>query len=204
MDDRTRDRPRTEAAILAAAKTVLADKGFSAWGVNAIAREAGCDKQLIYRYFGGLEGLAEAVGTDVALWLEEALSAEPDTPPARTYADLVSRLLTAFAQALRANPLAQRIVAWEVSEPSPLARRFAAARGRAMGQWIARERGELAPPAGVDAPALNAILIAAVQHLVISGAATGAFSGVALATDADWERILHAVARMTAAAYPPD
>ena len=37
----TRDRARTEAAILSAAERQLADGGFTAFGVNAIARAAG-------------------------------------------------------------------------------------------------------------------------------------------------------------------
>jgi AcrR family transcriptional regulator len=65
-DRQTRNRARTEAAILAAAEMLLAERGFTAFGVNAIARAAGCDKQLIYRYFGGLDGLAEAIGRKLA------------------------------------------------------------------------------------------------------------------------------------------
>ena len=73
----TRDRARTEAAILSAAERQLADGGFTAFGVNAIARAAGCDKQLIYRYFGGLDGLADAIGRQLA---ERGRDAAP--PPA--------------------------------------------------------------------------------------------------------------------------
>jgi hypothetical protein len=54
---RSRDRAATEERILAAVGQVLARDGFGAIGVNAIAREAGVDKVLIYRYFGGLPEL---------------------------------------------------------------------------------------------------------------------------------------------------
>lgn len=198
--DEKRNRTRTADTILAAAKAELAEKGFAGWGINGIARAAGCDKQLIYRYFGGLDGLAEAIGTDVAAWLEEALSARPGEAAA-SYAELVSRLLLAFLDALRANPLAQKIVAWEVAEESPLVKRFAEARGKVMLQWIARERGELVPPEGVDVFAANALLVAGVQHLVLAGAASGSFSGIDLTQEANWDRIRRAVTAMAAAAY---
>lgn len=197
----TRNRTRTADTILAAAKSELAEKGFANWGVNSIARAAGCDKQLIYRYFGGLDGLADAIGTDIAAWLEEALSARPDQAPARTYAELATRLLLEFLEALRANPLAQKIVAWEVAEDSLLVKRFAAARGRVMMAWILRERGDLVPPDGVDVFAVNALLVAGVQHLVLAGAASGSFAALDLTQEANWQRIRSAITTMAAAAY---
>lgn len=201
LPERQRDRARTRDAILAAARDVLADQGFAGWGVNAVARAAGCDKQLIYRYFGGLDGLADAIGEDMAAWLDDALSARRDAPPATDYADLTSRLLLALAAALRGSRLAQRILAWELAEDSPLVRRFAAARGQAMAAWIVRERGALTPPSGVDAPAINALLVAAVQQLVLASAASGRFSGVPLDSDGDWQRIEAAVRHLAHAAY---
>lgn len=59
---RPRDRAATEERILAAVGQVLARDGFAAGGVNAVAREAGVDKVLICRYFGGLPGLLRAWG----------------------------------------------------------------------------------------------------------------------------------------------
>src|SRR6185295_11786660 len=73
-DTPTRDRAASERALVAAAVEVLADAGFRSFGVNAVARAAGLDKQLIYRYFGGLEGLVAAVGEEVAARLGRRLS----------------------------------------------------------------------------------------------------------------------------------
>ena len=58
---RPRNRAGTERAIFIAARTLLAEEGFQGFGVNAVARRAGCDKQLIYRYYGGLNGLIDAI-----------------------------------------------------------------------------------------------------------------------------------------------
>ena len=63
-----RDRGATEERILAAVGTVLARDGFGAVGVNAIAREAGVDKVLIYRYFGGLPELLQRWGASGRFW----------------------------------------------------------------------------------------------------------------------------------------
>ena len=199
-DDRTRDRARTQDSILDAARSVLVDKGFGGWGVNAIARAAGCDKQLIYRYFGGLDGLAEALGTQIARETEAALAALP-APEVSSYGTLVAALIDAQIHVLCSHPVMQRIIAWELSEANALTRAFAEARSRALILWFARVKGDFAAPPGVDAPAINAVMIAAVQQMVLSSAAIGGFAGMSLAEPADWERLRTAIRQLVLAAY---
>lgn len=55
----------TRARILEAAKEEFAAVGFAGARVDAIAKKAECNKQLIYHYFGDKTGLYEAVMTDV-------------------------------------------------------------------------------------------------------------------------------------------
>ncbi len=196
--DRPRDREETERLILSAAKQVLAEDGFAGFGVNAIARRAGCDKQLVYRYFGGLDGLVDAIGADIANWWSERLSLK-ERP--RSYRQMVEHLLLGMMEALREDPLMQKIVAWEMSEASPQAMRLSAARSKGMGIWIAQQRGDLSPPPDVDVGAVNALLIAAVQHVVLAGAVGGQFAGVPLRKGKDWERMAFALRELVAAAY---
>lgn len=203
-EDRTRDRSRTQETILAAARSVLVDKGFGGWGVNAIARAAGCDKQLIYRYYGGLEGLAAAIGTDVAREIVAALAAVP-TPQVTSYGELVAAMIDAQLQVLRTHPVMLRIVAWELSEANELTRTFAAARSQALLSWFARTKGDIRTPPGIDAPAINAVMIAAVQQMVLSAASIGSFAGMPLTKPADWERLSRTIQHLVVAAYsvPP-
>ena len=186
--------------ILAAARAVLVEKGFGGWGINAIARAAGCDKQLIYRYFGGLDGLAEALGTEIASETEAALAAVP-APQVGSYPELIAALIDAQLQILRGNPVMQRIIAWELSEASALTHAFAEARSRALTGWFARIRGDFTAPPGVDAPAINAVLVAAVQQMVLSAASIGGFAGMPLSNPADWERLSQTIQHLVLAAY---
>lgn len=185
---RARNREETRAAILDAAQELLAEEGFSGFGVNALARRSGFDKQLIYRYFGGLDGLVDALGDALAGWVAARLEPVLEIDPGPGYGDLVEAVIIAYLDALRADSLMQKLVAWELSDPSPQVRRLSDQRARAMGELVARLRGHREPVPGLDAPALNAILIAAIQHLVLAGATSGRFSGMALATDSDWDR----------------
>jgi AcrR family transcriptional regulator len=199
-EDRPRDRSRTEESILKAARTVLVDKGFGGWGVNAIARAAGCDKQLIYRYYGGMDGLAEALGEEIARDIVDALAKVPK-PQVATYGELVAALIDAQLHVLRAHPLMQRIVAWELSEANDLTRSFAAARSQALLSWFTKVKGNIPTPQGIDAPAINAVMIAAVQQMVLSSGTIGGFAGMSLTVPADWERLRAIIRRLILAAY---
>lgn len=198
---KTRDRARTEESIIAAARQVLAEQGFQGFGINAIAREAGCDKQLLYRYYGGLDGLADAIGSDVANTLGQRLTEQAGDAAPDSYAALIEKLVLGFIEVLRTDALLQRIIAWEISNPGAMVRRFAASRSVVLGRWVEKQRGEIVPPPGGDAPAINAVLIAAAQHLVLSAAATGSFAGVDLVSDADWARIRATMGRLVRGAY---
>lgn len=164
--------------ILDAARETLAQDGFAAFGVNAVARAAGCDKQLIYRYFGGLDGLVAAIGETLADRVTAGLT-QPDPPPA-SYAALIEALLRRLFDLLVQDALVRRIAAWELADPSPLTLPLAAARSAGLQQWVAAMRGNLAAPAGIDAPAVNALLIGGVQQLALAAAAGQPFAGLAL------------------------
>lgn len=198
---RTRNRDETRAAILRAAQELLADEGFSSFGVNALARRSGFDKQLIYRYFGGLDGLIDALGETLADWVATRMDPVLSKDPGPGYGDLIEAVLLAYLDALRSDSLMQRLAAWELSDPSPQVSRLADQRAQGLGELVARLRGDRMPPPGVDAPAVNAILIASVQHLVLAGATSGRFTGMPLATEADWDRAKATLGRLIRAVY---
>jgi AcrR family transcriptional regulator len=201
-DTPVRDRAATTARILKAASELLAEGGFQKFGVNAVARRAGCDKQLIYRYYGGMDGLVEAIGRELAGWVEEKMPDNGGGGFLLTYGDLVERLLLLFMEALRSDPLMKRIIAWEMSENSPQVRKLADARARALGDWIARVRAGMAPPKGVDTGLMNAILLGAVQQIVLSTEAAGRLGSTVLKTEKDWKKVEQAVQKLVRGVYP--
>lgn len=198
---RTRDRDGTARAIVLAAREVLAEEGFQSFGVNAIARRAGCDKQLIYRYFGGLEGVADAIGDLLGEEIKERLGALRTQEAPRTYAALMQTMAAGLVDLMRASPLVRQINAWELAAPSPLVARLAAARSRQLLAWSIGLRGDLAPPAGIDTGAANALILAAAEHLAMSGMAVGAYAAVPLRSEADWLRAKAALHDAIAAIY---
>lgn len=185
---RQRDRHQTEQRLLKAASELIARDGFQALGVNALAKEAGVDKVLIYRYFGGLEGLMEQLGNQLELWLGDGHKAEIVEYP--SYAHFAEVVLWRYAEALRKSILLQRLLAWELVSQDPLIHRLGIARSRAVSQWFLRLGSKTPPPpAGVDVAVLNALLIGSVHHLVLRATSSGDFAGVDLKPEGIWERI---------------
>jgi AcrR family transcriptional regulator len=199
---RARDRDATARGIVEAAKLVLAEDGFQSFGVNAIARRAGCDKQLIYRYFGGLDGVADAIGADLAEELRIELTPLSTASPPETYAALMERLAFGWLELLKGNRVMQQITAWEAAMPSPLVTRMIEARSHRLTRWMHEMRGDLVPPADIDAPATNALIIASIQQLVLSSTATGEFAGMPLRSDENWSRVKAALSALIHAIYP--
>ncbi len=198
---RPRNRAGTERAIFLAARSLLAEQGFQGFGINAVARRAGCDKQLIYRYFGGLDGLIDAIGEELGSWVKDKIPEDTGGMFILTYGDLMEKLSMYFMEALRDDPLVCKIVAWEVSQDTPQVRRLSESRTKALGKWLDRMRGSLTPPKGVDTATTNALLFASIQHLVISAAVSGQFAGIALKTEKDWDKVASAVRRLVRAIY---
>lgn len=118
-----------------------------------------------------------------------------------TYGDLMEKLALYFMDALRADPLVCKIIAWEVSENSPQVRQLSKRVQKSLAKWLERMRGSLEAPKGVDTAAVNAVLFAAIQHLVISAAASGQFAGVPLKSTKDWEKVATAVKRLVRGVY---
>jgi AcrR family transcriptional regulator len=199
--DRSRDRAATELRILAAAEAILVEQGPSGFGVNVVARAAGVDKQLIYRYFGGLDGLLGALGERLAQWWQDQLLATAPASPPETYGNLIEMLAHRLVQIFRSEPLALRCVLWELTDGSGPVAALTAARARALAAWMARTRGDLRPPDDVDAPAVNALIVSGISYLVLASRTSPDVIGLATQDEATWTRIEAAVRVLVQGAY---
>jgi AcrR family transcriptional regulator len=205
-DRPSRDRGATEQRILGAVGTVLAREGFAAIGVNAIAREAGVDKVLIYRYFGGLPELLQAWGASGRFWprVDELLGDDPDALLTLPEPERWTRFFEHFIDGLRARPLTLEILAAEVLERNALTAILEAEREA----WGAQAAALLAGPALGARPELRTLtllLVAGVQYLLLRSRRIRIFGGLEIQTDAGWDEIkrgLRAVAQGLFAAPP--
>ncbi len=199
--DRSRDRTATERRILDAAQSILTGQGPAGFGVNAVARAAGVDKQLIYRYFGGLDGLLAALGVRLAEWWQDQLLDDAPAQPPGSYGDLIEMLALRLVRIMRREPLALQCLLWELTDGSGPVATLATARAKALGEWMARTRGDLRPPEGVDAPAVNALIISGISCFVLASRTSANVIGLATDQDATWTRVEAAVRALAQGAY---
>jgi len=205
---RERNRADTSARILAAVGEVLARDGFGGLGVNAVAKQAGIDKVLIYRYFGGMPELLKTWGESGRFWpsVDEILGSDAPAFMRLPLAERYARFFDHFIDGLRARPLTLEIMAAELVERNELTAILETEReewgekaGRLLGgdEWASR-------------PALRGItllLVGGVQYLLVRSRKIRIFGGLDIRSDRDWDALKGAVrelAHAMLAPAPPD
>jgi AcrR family transcriptional regulator len=198
----TRDRAATEERILAAVGSVLARDGFGAVGVNAIAREAGVDKVLIYRYFGGLPELLTRWGASSRFWpsVDELLAPNPQAVLALPVAERFALFFDRFIDALRARPLTIEILAAEIVQRNELTAILETERE----QWGLRAEEVLGGAEWAQRPHLRGstlLWVAGAQYLLLRARSIRIFGGIDLRTDAGWQALKDSVRTSAAALF---
>lgn len=185
-----RNKEQTMEKIVAAVGQLLARDGFGALGVNTLAREAGVDKVLIYRYFGGLPGLLRAYGESANFWptLAEVVGGDMEAFKGKDIGVVVSEILINFSRALRKRPLTHEIMAWELVEQNELTDILSELRedwAKKLFETFSTE----AASTDLDLPAVTALFGAAINYLVIRGRSTAFFNLVEIDNDSGWQRL---------------
>lgn len=193
-----KDREQTRTNILQALGRLLARSGFRKVGINAVAHEAGVDKVLIYRYFGGLPELLLAFAEDQMYWPtladfagESGLSQSAANDPARA-----KQMLLAFGRALRKRPLTQEIMRWELLEHNELTDALARRREE-QGEKLFQSLDQLT---GIDLRAIGSLLAGGLTYLILRAKTVDVYNGLQLNTEKDWARIEEAVSFLVDAA----
>jgi TetR/AcrR family transcriptional regulator len=104
---------KTREAILTAGMRLFSSCGFSGTAVDAVAADAGVNKQRIYAYFGSKQGLFEAVLTEALGNRDGILCPEKSLQEAGAHPErLTEILLEAFWKQHDAHPEFWRLLAW--------------------------------------------------------------------------------------------
>ena len=202
----TRDRFATRAAILDSAAAIIATTGLPSLGVNALADAAGCDKVLIYRYFGGLDGVLTALGAERAVWPAVQLTEDDGEP----LADAMRTVLLEEWASIAGSAFSLECARAEVTFGEPLSSAVREQRADHHARTIAALQAAHRVPQYTDLPALLELLSAALTMLALRsahGAADGSPGAGPGPLDpssaAGWRRIEKMVATITRALLEP-
>ncbi len=155
-----RDRFATRAVILDAAALLIASLGLPQLGVNSLAHAAKCDKVLIYRYFGGLNGVLDALSAERMLWPRVEI-APTETEGNASLADTVQSLLLEEWAALSRGSLMRESASAELMNGGALGTAATRQRTELHAQLIASLRDRHRIPPYTDLAALVELLSAA-------------------------------------------
>lgn len=183
-----------EKRLLIAVSQIIENEGFIKIGVNKVAKQAKCDKVLLYRYFGGLDGL-------LATWAKEN---DFYTLAYRTYSERVAKsespediikltqsVLLEQLNFLRTNKLMQELLAWELSGNSSF-RSIQDERER-NGFKLQEELEKKLGIESKDARMFITILIASINYIVLATRQYRLFNGIDFSNQEAWELFKQAI-----------
>jgi AcrR family transcriptional regulator len=108
---RVRDPVRTKQSLLTAGIQLFASRGFHGVSVDEIVAAAGCNKRMLYHYFGDKEGLYAAVLQAVYARLEQ-VEMQPMAKDAAT-ADVIREIMARYFDFLSHDPEFVNLLLWE-------------------------------------------------------------------------------------------
>ncbi len=191
-----RNRQMTMERILRAMGDVMAERGTEKAGINAVAERAGVNKVLIYRYFGGWNGLLEAYvqrGFFLSMFNEKFIESVPESLPPENRSKVWSEYTIQFMREFRVRKPSQELIRWEMSHgETELARRLAEFRDQSYKNLV----DKLAPYSDFDPIAITSLMVAAVTHIVLISGQRDKIVDIDLRSEAGWERLETAIRRI--------
>lgn len=199
----SRNRDATREALIDAVGNLIESEGFGALGVNAIAREAGVDKVLIYRYFDGLPGLLAAFGERGDFWWEvdDLIGEHLPDPKEGDLAGWLSLVFRRHVTYLRHHPVTLNVLAWELSERNPITEALEQVReqrGRDLMRHVLLKTGTDSSDTMRYIGPVMTMLQAASDHLVAHSRLQRTYGGIDVASDFGWSQICETADAMLA------
>lgn len=191
-----RDKEETKKKLTKAITSVLERDGFGAVGVNAVAREAGADKALIYRYFGGFAGLLKKWAQEEKFWPEAGELAGGTLEERESLKTRAAKIMVSHYRNLHKRRLTAEIMRWELAEKSDFARLLSEMREERTNEVLACAGIDPSDFARNDMDAAAAVVHAGLTYLVLRAKTAGVYMGVNLRSKEGRAKIERAAAAL--------
>lgn len=186
-----RNKEESKQRLIDAVGQIIVKEGFKGIGINSIAKQAGLDKVLIYRYFDGLDGLLRAFARqkDFYINISETLLHEIENANKEDIQSLITKVLIAQFRELLHNSELQEFMLWEMVEKNELTLAIAKEREE-KGTYLSHKIKEKMNinESGLDTDAIVAVLVSGLYYLALRSRTVDIFNGVELNTEQGWAR----------------
>lgn len=186
-----RNRAKTTQRIVEALEEVIAERGLEGVGVNRVAEKANVSKVLIYRYFGGMEGLMEYYVKMGKLFpvfnpaVLDQIRPLHDSDVARIWYRQVIQTYRYF----RTFKAAREVLKASVIENDSIAETTA----RAQDEEMTRLVEQLSFVQGADTQAISAVILGAMNYLTIMAQNDRTMISIDLRSEEGWKRVESAI-----------
>lgn len=180
-----RDKDSTKQKLIDAVGRIILKEGFSGIGINSIAKEAGVDKVLIYRYFNGLDGLLKNYVTQKDYYSNKLFNSlsNVDNP-----AILAKRIFSGQLNKAVTDKEFQEIILWELNTKNEITTSLADDREKA-GLSLLKYIEKKFSFKNTDIAAITAVIIGGIYYLALRSRTAGVFNGIDLTKKRGWKRI---------------
>lgn len=189
----TRDRQQTEQRLIDAVHELITNEGFDQVRINRLAQQAKVNKILIYRYFGGLNGLIDAYYAKYMPVSNDPLfdRSQLDSLSAEAFLQLSCTYLLNEFRSLRANPPVQQILKNDLLAHQPgTVTHFVAGKEQQI-QPLVDRMAQLVHSA--HGRPILAILVSAMTTLTFLAEDKRTLMGIYLGDEQGWSQIEEAV-----------
>jgi len=188
METENKYKRESEIKLIKAVSTIIEEEGFAKLGINHIARIAGCDKVLIYRYFGGLEGLltAWAKENDFYTAAYDRFFEEIQTADQSQIRELSKKVLLSQLNYLKENIVMQELILWELTGRSKF-RTLQDIREK-NGHKLQQLFNDILKIKSDDAGLYITVLITSIEFIVLYTRQYSMFNGFDFSEPDTWER----------------
>lgn len=172
--DKLRDKEATKRKLIEAVSTILKSEGYLGLGVNKVAKQAGVNKKLIYKYFGTLNNLTETYITERDFWLvlSQNITKRLTEQPPGSEADFISSVLEEELKFFYHELEMQQIIRWQISEKNPFLRSISNVRENMASDILAKTDDHFAG-SNINFRAICALIVGGIYYTVFHAKTNG-------------------------------
>lgn len=199
-----RDKETTKQKLIDAVGAIILRDGFAAVGVNAVSKEAGVDKVLIYRYFNDLDGLLKAYISqkDYFSNIAEMVVNHRNIESRADIIELAKDIYKGQLRGILQDKELQEIILWELTAKNEVTSAVAKER-EIQGTSILTKINELLSETEVDIPAAATLILGGIYYIVLRARHVDVFNGIDLSSPDGWKRIERSVEELIELSFTP-
>jgi AcrR family transcriptional regulator len=182
--------------LIDAVGEILKEKGYAGLGINRIALRAGVSKELIYRYYEGVNNLVKTYIHSKDYWLPLFDQIRLDAALVKGEQEVLEIFISLFQEQFRfffKEPEMQKFILWQISEINPLMRSISEKRESEGAKLLALTEDHFRD-SGINFKVVAALLLGGIYYVVLHASANkSTVAGIDANLERDREEILRTI-----------